>query len=422
MLDAALAVSPRVEDTGAGIVHVDTAGLAWLVGEGDAVAQRLLRETRAVGLHASVGVGETRTVARVAARLGPRIVVIPPGAERAALSSVGLGVLDLPPRLMETLASWGVHTLGDLARLPRDGVVTRLGADGLAAHDAAVGLDTTPFRPYVPPSFWEEGQTLDWEIETLDALGRVIERVLERLVARLAVARVFAGELDVHLDLASGQRHVRTLTLAHPLGEVAPMLTVVMLDLEAHPPRAPVTRVTVSATPVRPGAVQPRLGSPPSPSVRDLAAVLARLAALAGVEAIGSPQLGDTHRPDAVSLAPFAPPALAEPQAERGERDTAEVEDSSAPLAFRRLRPPRRAHVTTEGEGEGARPARVRIEPEARESRVVGCAGPWRCSGTWWDADAWARDEWDAALANGMLCRLVHDRLTDHWSLEGVYD
>src|SRR5262249_33212452 len=41
MLDAALAVSPRVEDAGPGVVHVDIIGLAGLVGDHDAVARRL---------------------------------------------------------------------------------------------------------------------------------------------------------------------------------------------------------------------------------------------------------------------------------------------------------------------------------------------------------------------------------------------
>src|SRR5262249_983386 len=77
VLDAALAVSPRVGDAGAGIVHVDIAGLASLVGDEHAVAERLLRQTSAVGLHSRVGVAGTRTAARIAARMGPRTVVIP---------------------------------------------------------------------------------------------------------------------------------------------------------------------------------------------------------------------------------------------------------------------------------------------------------------------------------------------------------
>jgi protein ImuB len=326
---------------------------------------------------------------------------------------VPLGALDLSVRIAETFVRWGVRTLGDLARLPRDGVAARLGEEGLAAHDAAAGLDTAPFRPYLAPPFWEEAQSLDWEIDALDALVRLLEGVLARLVARLAAAHVLAGELDVHLDLVSGGRHARTLALAHPLGEVAPMLTLIRLDLERHPPGAAVTRIAVSAHPVRPRVVQPRLGEAVSPSVRDLAAVLARLAAVAGADAVGSPRALDTHRPDAFTVVPFAPPADVGPGAGAGD---------TAPLALRRLRPPRPADVETERAGDEARPLRVRLPPASRVERVMACAGPWRRSGAWWDSEGWARDEWDAVLGDGLLCRLVHDRLTGHWYLDAVYD
>jgi len=54
--------------------------------------------------------------------------------------------------------------------------------------------------------------------------------------------------------------------------------------------------------------------------------------------------------------------------------------------------------------------------------RIVGCAGPWRASGGWWDEEAWARDEWDVALVDGTLCRLARDLRTGQWCVDGVYD
>jgi len=89
-----------------------------------------------------------------------------------------------------------------------------------------------------------------------------------------------------------------------------------------------------------------------------------------------------------------------------------------AVLALRRLRPPRRVSVATDGE---RRPAVVcgALGPEAR---VIGCAGPWRVSGEWWDAGAWARDEWDVALSDGAVCRLARELRSGEWYLDGVYD
>ena len=107
LLDAALTVSPRVEDGGSGIVHVDAAGLERLVGDFRAIADRLIRQVSAIGLRARVGVAASRTAARLAAQAGPRVTIIPPGGERVFLAGVPLATLDLPADLAATFARWG---------------------------------------------------------------------------------------------------------------------------------------------------------------------------------------------------------------------------------------------------------------------------------------------------------------------------
>ena len=76
------------------------------------------------------------------------------------------------------------------------------------------------------------------------------------------------------------------------------------------------------------------------------------------------------------------------------------------------MRPSPRVDV----ELKGQRPARVNAR------RVIGCAGPWRASGEWWDVDALAREEWDVVLSDGALCRIARDRITGHWYLDALYD
>src|SRR2546427_13301018 len=90
--------------------------------------------------------------------------------------------------------------------------------------------------------------------------------------------------------------------------EVKPMLALIALDLEAHPPSAAVTRATLSARPVRARAGQSGLWQPPAPRLRDLVAVLARLAALVGPDNIGSPPPHDTPPPRAHTPPPVPPP------------------------------------------------------------------------------------------------------------------
>ncbi|MGH7313968.1 MAG: hypothetical protein ACREJV_12410, partial [Candidatus Rokuibacteriota bacterium] len=68
LLEAALTVSPRVEDTAPGLVHADVDGLGRLFGDDGAVGERLVRQARTVGLPARAGVASSRTVAGVAVR------------------------------------------------------------------------------------------------------------------------------------------------------------------------------------------------------------------------------------------------------------------------------------------------------------------------------------------------------------------
>lgn len=409
LLDACYGLSPRLEDAAAGLVFVDIAGLERLLGADEVIAERLARACRSVGLPARVGVAGTRTAARVAARLAVRPTVIAPGAEAAALAPVDVTALDWPPEVAAALPRWGVATLGELAALPRDGLAARLGAAGLHAHDIACGRDRTPFRPWTPPPFWEEAQTLDWEIDALPALEAVLERVLGRLAARLDAAHLAADGLQLRLALVSGAHHARALALACPMDEVGPMLTVLANDLAARPPERAVVGVAVQAHAVPRRAVPGVLGRPAAPAVRDLATVLSRLVALVGADNVSAVVSADSHHPEAWAPAPLRP------DAEAVEGEDAPSEDV---LAFRRLRPPRRVTVETDAEG---RPAAV-LGALSDVARVVRCAGPWRVSGHWWDAERWSREEWDVALDDHTLVRLAHDLLHHTWLLDAVYD
>ena len=84
------------------------------------------------------------------------------------------------------------------------------------------------------------------------------------------------------------------------------------------------------------------------------------------------------------------------------------------------------------------RPVRVQTDRQGFSSgAIVQAAGPWRTSGHWWAADlstearsakvegadkSWDRDEWDVAMADGTIYRLVVERGVGQWFLEGVID
>src|SRR5205814_7342929 len=103
-------------------------------------------------------------------------------------------------------------------------------------------------------------------------------------------------------------KHERVLKLPVPMRNAKTFLKLLQLDLQQHPPGAPVKRVTLVAEPVRPKITQGGLFAAAAPEPERLELTLARLRSLvadATGTRVGSPQLLGTHRPDAFRLAHF---------------------------------------------------------------------------------------------------------------------
>ena len=196
-------------------------------------------------------------------------------------------------------------------------------------------------------------------------------------------------------------------------------LKLLQLDLNAHPPGAPIVKVHLAAEPAHPRSAQGGLFLPPSPEPEKLELTLARIAGMVGEHKVGALELLDTHHPEGFRMRRFvAEVARKIPQKKNPDLAAA----NSAVTALRRFRPPLPANVAL----ESGQPTRVTC-PKKKEVQgdVLWKAGPWRASGDWWEREAWSRDEWDLALQSGeavSFYRLVHDLLGGGWFVEGTYD
>ena len=169
---------------------------------------------------------------------------------------------------------------------------------------------------------------------------------------------------------------------------------------------AAICAVQLRALPARPLVRQQGLFETGLRDPHGFAATLARAAALAGSDRVGTPRLGDTHRPDAVTLVP--PAAVIPPE------EPPAVHPASG-LPLRRFRPPLAARLElTKGQP-------TYLWTECFHGAIAGVRGPWRGSGDWWQSDhAWQRTDYDIALAGGGLYRLL--RTGEAWFVEGEYD
>jgi protein ImuB len=280
-----------------------------------------------------------------------------------------------------------------------------------------------------PPVF-EEAVELEHPIVLLEPLAFLLNRLLEQICARLGSRALATQELRLTLELENfsalnqqskinNQKFLRTLRLPLPMLDSKVFLKLLQLDLNAHPPGAPIMKIHLAAEPARPRSAQGGLFLPPSPEPEKLELTLARIAGMVGENKVGALELLDTHHPDGFRMRRFvAEVARKIPQKKTPDSAAA----TAAVTALRRFRPPVRVNVTL----ENGQPVRVACTKKKEvQGDVLWKAGPWRDSGDWWEREAWSRDEWDLALRNGdavSFYRLVHDLLGGGWFVEGTYD
>jgi protein ImuB len=372
-----------------------------------------------------------------------------------------------------------------------------LGQAGLDWQAMARGQDVRPLVPTLPEERFESSIELEWPIEGLEPLSFVLTRLLEPLSTRLERRDRGAAALHVTLGLvrnyeaggAAGEAgragragreeslssytphlphppypsHLTSLQLPAPMRDVRALRTLILLDLESHPPPAAIERVSVLIDPTPGRVLQHALFTRAQPAPEQLSTLIARLSALMGQDRLGCPALVDSYRPGAFEMRPFATewnhqlrttdrrstandqrrvthdqrPTAHDQRPTTNERPTTNDQrpttDDQRPLtALRRCRRPvparvsiadgKPVHVTTDRRGYAGGP-------------VLACTGPWRTSGEWWigiheagragespRSQSWDRDEWDVSLGDGMVCRIFRDRSTDSWFIDAVVD
>ena len=115
-------------------------------------------------------------------------------------------------------------------------------------------------------------------------------------------------------------------------------LKLLLLDTETHPPPSAVVAVNITCEPVKPRLLQTGLFIPLAPEPEKLELTLARLGKLLGAENIGSPELLDTHRPDAFRVQRFV---LKQTKSKRGKSRTVNSKQQTANSRQQRAENPR---------------------------------------------------------------------------------
>ena len=238
-------VTPMVEPIGLDEAFVDVAGAVRLLGSPAHIAQGLRRRVHdQLHLECAVGIGRSKMIAKLASRAakprasraglepGPGVFLVEPADELEFLHGHAVEALwGVGPATAKRLHDLGVRTVGDLAALPLDTVVRRLGkASG--AHLAALsrGEDPDPVNPNRPNKSIGHEETFSQDLVDPRELERHVLRMAESVATMLRGAASSARTITVKIkfkDLSLVSRsHTmeRPITTGGAIGQVAAAL------------------------------------------------------------------------------------------------------------------------------------------------------------------------------------------------------
>ena len=444
LVNCAYAFSPLVEETTENTVVLDIEGCELLFGSPREIARQIARHAAKLGLRVNVAVAQNPDAAIHAAKSFAGITIIPSGCEANRLGALPLDALDAAlarveadraAEIFETLELWGIRSFYEFAALPEAGVSERLGPEGVRLQKLARGESERPLLLVKPAPGFERSLELDDPVDLLEPLSFILARLLNQLCANLQAHGLAVDELKLRLKLEDKTEHERAIRLPFPMRDSRVFLKLLLLEIESHPPQAAIVAASITCEPAKPRSIQNGLFQPLAPEPEKLELTLARLIRLVGENNVGSPELIDTHRPDAFCIKRFSVKRERK-RLTRRRGDTAtrrndtqfSILNPRSILGFRVFRPPLRAKV----ESPNGWPARITARAEAGRSirgKIVKLAGPWRTSGDWWAEDGWARDEWDVTVVaseisseKGTLYRIYRDQRSGGWFVEGIYD
>jgi nucleotidyltransferase/DNA polymerase involved in DNA repair len=270
------AISPVIEPMELGQVYVGVDGVTGLYGSPErqlAVIRRVVSEwagdVDGGGLEEKCGRGGVRlgwgegkftawAAAKQAKPGGPGVIVT--HDQRASfLERQSVATLPVDPDTLRRLWQLGIKTLGDLAALPREAVISQYGREGRTAWQLAAGYLTEPVVGRDVPE--PITVSVDFPIPFADrlllghAIDALIDRALKhprRIGQRVYVARVRAA-------LEHGASWLATVTLKDPTAHREHIAAPIRVKLEQSPPPGAVETLALEFVEFVPGTKELQL-------------------------------------------------------------------------------------------------------------------------------------------------------------------
>ncbi len=177
------------------------------------------------GLTASVGIGSSKFIAKVASDLDKPggLVVVPPGTEQELLRPMAVKVLPgVGPATNERLRRMGIHTVFDLEQRSEDELVRELGrAHGIGLHRLARAMDDRPVEPEREAKSVSVEDTYPEDLTDRTVMASLLTRYSNKVAGRLRKSGTSGRTVSIKVRLYDFTTSSRSVTLTSPTDNAA---------------------------------------------------------------------------------------------------------------------------------------------------------------------------------------------------------
>ena len=263
-------VSPVIEPAELGRAYVGTDGLEGLYGAPEKIVEAIQLRIVDCGLRIGntgvesairVGWGQGKFVTWVAAtRARPgEAVIVQPGDEGTFLAAQPLAVLPLDPDTYRRLRQLGVRTLGALAALPEEAVVSQFGRAGRRLWRLAAGRIAEPVVGRVAPEPIVAALTFFSPVGERELLVHAIDKLIDRALGDPRRSGWRVQVVRVRAELEHAASWLAEATLKEPSADRERIAAPLKTQLERSPPAGAVERLVVEFTAFAAGTTELQL-------------------------------------------------------------------------------------------------------------------------------------------------------------------
>jgi DNA polymerase-4 len=245
--------TPLIEPISLDEAFLDVSGSHRLFGEsrqiGEAIRSRVADDLK---LSCSVGVARCKLLAKLASRAakpvasprgpiaGPGVFVVDPSEELAFLHPRPVRHLwGVGPRTAERLASYGISTIGDLARIDPRYLERLIGKSaGVQLYELAWARDDSPVVPDRPVKSVSHEETFATDVHDPERLRLEIVRMSDSVSSRLRASHLQGRTVTIKLRYGDFTTITRSHSLSRPVAsmtELVKIASALLSAIDLHP-------------------------------------------------------------------------------------------------------------------------------------------------------------------------------------------